>query len=82
MDVCDETGRADKSVGLVLVQKSLLLSFCKTSVLNKVINLEVIQQYYDHPVSNVTFRPHNKKRKLSQEKRRKKRKIDAERLSG
>jgi hypothetical protein len=51
-------------------------------VLNKVINLEVIQQYYDHPVSNVTFRPHNKKRKLSQEKRRKKRKIDAERLSG
>ena len=62
----------DKSVGLVLVQKSPVLSFCQTSALNKVINLEAIQRYYDRPDSNVTFGPHNKlkKRKLSPEKRR------------
>ena len=61
----------DKSVGLVLVQKSPVLSFCQTSALNKVINLEAIQRYYDRPDSNVTFGPHKRKRKLSQKNRKK-----------
>ena len=72
VDVREEEETANKSVGLVLVQKSPVLSFCQTSALNKVINLEAIQRYYDRPDSNVTFGPHNKlkKRKLSPEKRR------------
>jgi hypothetical protein len=72
VDVREETADEEKSVGLTLVQKSPLLSFCWTSALNKVINLEAIQWYYYRPDSNVTFGPQNKlrKRKLSKEKRR------------
>ena len=71
VDVREEEETANKSVGLVLVQKSPVLSFCQTSALNKVINLEAIQRYYDRPDSNVTFGPHKRKRKLNQKNRKK-----------
>lgn len=47
-----------KSVGFTLVQKSTLFTFCWTSALNKVVDLDAVHQYYACPYSNtVTLGP-------------------------